>query len=86
MCFVRKVNATRQLIEMEYQSACKQGWMNKNTGAQSLGGKTSLQCGGGTSILHFIAQPTPRKRSAQLIADVFEDAQPLERVEVKKQE
>ena len=37
-------------------------------------------------MLHNITKPRPWIEGAQIIEDVFEDAQPLKRVEVKRQE
>ena len=41
---------------------------------------------GGAGILHNITKPRPWRGGAQVIENAFEDAQPLKRVEAKRQE
>ena len=41
---------------------------------------------GGAGLLHHITKPRPWRGGAQVLVDVFEDAHPLKRVEVIRQE
>ena len=57
---------------------------NRNTGAaQSLGLDGAEE---GAGMLHNITKPRPWIGGAQILEDVFEDAQPLKRAQVKRQE
>ena len=46
----------------------------------------SQQCRKGTGMLHNITKPRPWRGGAEVIEDVFEDAQPLKKVDIKRQD